>query len=359
MTKKLRVGVIGAGEFAQVCHVPGINSHTLAEVVALCGRQYDHVRAMANRLGIPDVHTNYRDLCERSDIDAVTIATPNVDHAEQAIAAFSRGKHVFCEKPLGMTVAEAREMLHAGEDSGKVHQVGFTFRYGYGVRELRRRVRNGDLGEPHYLRIQYDGWNGLMPDWKAGWREKLDLAGGGMLYDLGSHLFDIARFILGPIETVTGFHYNLPRQRADCRTGLPTEVQTDDIAAAWFRHESGTRGQWLISRATPSQTENGYLEVIGVEGALKASLSRGSIDMLKVSRPDRPEWEELPLPKAAQDGKPHCLEIMMQSFVNACLHGKLDGDTDASFYDGLAVQEALAAVSEANDHFVWVRLLYR
>src|SRR6185369_18071118 len=101
-------------------------------------------------------------------------------------------------------VAEAREMVLAAEASGKVHQAGFTFRYAYGVRELRRRVRAGDIGQPYYLRIQYDNWVGLRPDWQVGWKEKRELAGGGLLYDLGSHLFDIGRFVLGPIESVGG-----------------------------------------------------------------------------------------------------------------------------------------------------------
>jgi predicted dehydrogenase len=354
--RKLRFGVIGAGGFAETCHVPGLQSHPHAEVVALCGRRPDHARAMADRLGVPEVHTDYRELCARDDLDGVTITTPNAVHAEQALAAFAGGKHVFCEKPLGMTVTEVREMLRAAEESGKVHQVAFTFRYTYGVQELRRRVRAGDIGPPYYLRIQYDGWGGLRPEWKAGWREKRDLAGGGMLYDMGSHLFDLACFVLGPVETATGFLHNIPRERTDSRSGEPTEVETDDIAASWFRHESGVRGQWFMSRATPPHTENGYMEVIGPEGALQAALSRGNVERLLLSRPTAPAWEPLPLPGDAADGQPHGLGIMMRSFVDACRRGHPDGDVDASFHDGLAAQQGLAAVMEADRSLSWVRL---
>lgn len=354
MTGRLRFGVIGTGEFAEVCHVPGLQSHPQAEVVALCGRRYDRVRAMADRLNITDVYTDHRELCARDDLDGVTVATPNVFHAEQALAALTQGKHTFCEKPLGMNVAEVREMVRVAETSGKLHQVAFTFRYAYGVRELRRRVWAGDIGEPYYLRIQYDSWEGLRPDWKVGWREKREFAGGGLLYDLGSHLFDIGRFILGPIDSVAGFVHGLPRQRLDERTGEMTEVETDDMAAAWFSYQTGIRGQWFLSRMTPPFGENGYVEVIGPEGALKASLSRGRIDCLKISRPAKPDWEQLPLPEQAKDGKPHCLGIMMRSFVDACLRGKLNDDMDASFHDGLAAQEDIAAVIEANKRLVWM-----
>lgn len=353
--KKLRFGVIGAGDFAETCHVRGLQSHPQGEVVALCGRRYDHARAMADRLGVPDVHTDYRDLCAREDVDGVTIATPNVFHAEQAIEALRQEKHVFCEKPLAIDVAEAEEIVRLAESSGKVHQVGFTFRYTYGLRELRRRVREGEIGEPYYLRAQYDSWVGLETDWQVGWRETRELAGGGMLYDLGSHLFDAARFVLGPIAQVSGFVHNIPRQRSEQRTGRRIEVETDDIAAAWFRHQSGVRGQWFISRATPFFTDNGYLEVIGPKGALKASLSRGSVDLLKASSPNRPEWEEVLLSAEARDGKPHALNIMMRSFVDSCLRGSLD-KLDASFHDGLATQQALAVVMAANEHLTWARL---
>lgn len=354
--RKLRFGVIGAGGFAEICHVPGIQSHPDAEVVALCGRRDDHARAMADRLGVPDVHTDYREMCARDDLDGVTITTPNAVHAEQARAAFAHGKHVFCEKPLGMSVPEVCGMVEAAQESGKVHMVAFTFRYMYALRELRRRVRAGDIGDPYYIRMRYDGWGALRPGAKAAWREKRDLAGGGQLYDMGCHLFDVARFLLGPVETATGWLHYLPRKAEDSRTGEPTTVETDDIAASWFRHDSGIRGEWFMSRATPPQAENGYVEVIGPAGALRAPLSRGNIERLSISRPTEPEWQDLPLPEEALDGTPHALGIMMRAFVDACFRGAPDGDVDATFLDGMAAQQGLAAVEQGSAGPRWIRL---
>lgn len=354
--RKLRFGVIGAGGFAEICHVPGLQTHPQAEVVALCGRRYDHAREMADRLGVPEVHTDYRELCARDDLDGVTITTPNAVHAEQAAAAFAHGKHVFCEKPLGMNVPEVREMLRLAEASGKVHQVAFTFRYQYCVQELRRRIRAGDIGEPYYIRLQYDGWAGLRPGGRVAWREKKDLAGGGILFDMGSHLYDIVRFLLGPIEVATGFVHYLNREGVDVATGQSALVETDDIAAAWFRTEGGVRGQWFMSRATPPHSENGYVEVVGPEGALQAGLSRGQIERLRASRPQAPDWTDLPLPPEAFDGQPHALGRMMRSYVDACLRGATDGDIDATFLDGLAAQQGLEAVLRASRSDTWVRL---
>jgi predicted dehydrogenase len=316
----------------------------------------EQTRALADRLGVPEVHTDYRELCARPDIDAVTIVTPPWAHAEPAITALRQGKHAFCEKPLAMKVVEAKAMVAAAEVSGKIHQVGFTFRYGYAVRELKRRVQAGDIGEPYYVRTQYDGWEALQDDSKADGPDKKSGMASGVLFHLGSHLFDIVRFVFGPLRTVTGFLYQLPRRASDRRSRRSTGVDTDDIAAAWFRHENGLRGQWFIGRITPPLREKGYLEVIGPLGALRAGLSRGTVDCLKVSRPTAPEWEDLPLPRAARDRQPHSVTLMMRSFVDACLRGSLDARLDASFHDGLEVQQAMQALLEANLKVSWVKL---
>jgi predicted dehydrogenase len=196
--RTLRVGVIGAGGFAEICHVPGLQTHPTAKVVALCGRRADHARAMADRLGVPDVHTDYQELCARDDLDAVTITTPNVVHAEQAICAFEHGKHVFCEKPLGMNLAEVRRMEQVARESGLIHHVAFTFRYTYCVQELRRLLRCGAIGQPYLIRISYDGWGALRAGAEVHWRHRKDQAGGGMLFDMGSHLFDVSRLPARP-----------------------------------------------------------------------------------------------------------------------------------------------------------------
>jgi predicted dehydrogenase len=354
--RKLRLGVIGTGAFAEACHVPGLQSHPQADVVVLCGRRHDHTLAMAERLNVPEVCTDYQELCAREDIDAVTVATPNVLHASQVQAALAAGKQVFCEKPLGVSVREVHEMVQAAEETHRIHQVAFTYRYLYGVHELKCRLKAGDIGEPHFLRAQFDSWEGLHPDSVIGFRDIMDLAGGGMLYDVGCHLFDLTHFLLGPIDMLTGFTTLVPRTRINSFTGQLASVETDDIAGVSFVCENGVQGQWFVSRATPCSGDKAYIEVIGHEGALRATLSRGIIDTLRISRPSHPSWEILPLPKEASDGHPHCLGLMMRSFVDACLRGGLNGDIDASFYDGLAVQRALAAVSEASCRSSWISL---
>ncbi|MGZ9159217.1 MAG: hypothetical protein ACXW36_10180, partial [Nitrospira sp.] len=118
--------------------------------------------------------------------------------------------------------------------------------------------------------------------------------------------------------------------------------------------EDGVRGQWFASRATPCSFEKAYIEVVGQDGALRASLSRGSVDTLKISRPTKQIWEEVCLPDQASDAQPHSLAIMMGSFVDACLRGRLDENVDASFYDGVAAQRAIQGVSQSSSRPDWV-----
>ncbi|MGE0471133.1 MAG: Gfo/Idh/MocA family protein [Nitrospira sp.] len=350
----LRIGIIGTGAFAEQCHLPGLQSHPQAEVVAICGRRPERLGSLAARFKISNVYTDYRALCARQDIDAITIVSPNSEHAAQATAAFAAGKHVFCEKPISTDVPQAQKMVRAAELSGKIHQMAFTYRYLYGLQELRRRVHRGDIGVPYHVRAHHNSWDGLQPTSSLGFRGNRVVAGGGVLYDMGPHLFDLARFLFGPIQSAMGFCQHVPRPlngRVES-----THSGTDDLATAWFTYESGIRGQWFASRVMPWFGEKAHVEVVGDGGTLRASLSRGSVDVLRVAHPSKSGWQELPLPGEAQNGAPNALTLMMHSFVEACLRGKLDADIDASFYDGLAAQLAIASVEHTKENLPWTDL---
>jgi predicted dehydrogenase len=352
---KLRCAVIGTGAFAEACHIPGLQSHPDAEVVAICGNA-DRARAIADKFGIRDVHTDVERLCALPDIDAITVVSRNADHRAHALAAIRNRKHVLCEKPLGMNPAEAREMTAAAAAANVVHQVAFVFRYGYAIREMRRRILRGDIGKPFLCRVQYDGWDGIRLEKTATWRDQRRFAGAGMIADLGSHLFDLARHLLGPVDSCVGFAHVLPRTLLDSRTSVPVTVDADDLFNAWLQHTDGARSQVSVSRITPSFTSNGWLEVVGPEGALKAALSRGGLDVLRASSPRAPEWVDVALPDAASDKLPHSLGLMMRSFVDACRRGHVDAEVDATFTEGTAAQYAIAAVLSSGIERRWVRL---
>ncbi len=352
----LRVGVIGGGAFAEVAHLPGLAAHPAARVVVVCSRRRERALALAERFGVPETSDDWAAVCARPDLDAVSIATANAEHRGPALLALAQGKHVFCEKPLATSVAGAEEMARAAAASGRVAQVAFTYRYLYGVQELRRRLLAGEVGEPVVFRAHHEYWNTLHPESAITWRERRG-TGGGVLYDTGSHLFDLARFLCGEIAAVRGSLLRVPRERRDERTGETAAVESDDLASAELRFQSGAAGHWQASRVTPARGP-AHVQVLGAGGVLEASLSRGRFDALRRASPTRAgfeeRWEELPLPAAAGDGQAHALPRLLASFVDACLRGRL-APGDASFADGLAAQRALAAVERSAERG-WVEL---
>jgi predicted dehydrogenase len=340
--EKVRCAVIGAGGFAEVCHVPGLQTHPRAQVVVLCGRDEERRRAMAARLGVPETAADYRQVVARPDIDAVTIATPNVCHREIAVAALEAGKHVFCEKPLAMDAAEAEAMARSARVSGRIHQVAFTFRYTHGVGRLRELLREGAIGQPFFVRMVGEGWGDLRPDATVAWRHQAALAGAGMLGDMGSHYFDLVNWVVGPVAEVCGMLHTVERTRPD-REGRPIRVDSDDLAYVWFRTREGVQGEFRSSRVTPSHEDSGFMEVVGDRGALRAYLSRGNRDELRLLRPGG-EVEEVPLPEESRSGETYALGRMMRSFVDSILRGRSEDDLDPTFEAGRAAQRAQDAV---------------
>ena len=352
MRGNVRLGVIGAGGFAEVCHVPGLGAHPQAKVVALCGRRAENVKAMALRLGVPGVHTDYRELLARDDIDGISIATPNVSHAEIAVAALKAGKHVMCEKPLAMNAVEAMTMLEAASDSGLIHMVCFTFRYLHCLRKLREMLRQGAIGTPHYVRIRGESMGGISPNRRATWRDVMALSGGGMLQDMGSHYVDAVNWIVAPIMEVCGTLLNVPRTLPHAIAGEPTVVDADDLNAAFFRTTTHILGDYMLSRVTPSHGEWGF-EVAGDEGALFGFLSRGDRDELRLLHVGE-DWETVRLPEEARVQQPVALGRMMRAFVDAILRGAPDPDYDATFEDGYRVQVTLEAIRQSAQEKRWV-----
>lgn len=189
----LRYGIIGAGGWARGVHIANLNQIPQAEIVAVCARsQENRDKALAACKGKPRGVADYRELLKAPDVDAVLIATPNNTHARIACEALRAGKHVFCEKPLGLTLQECDEVVRAVNDTGKILLVGQELRYAPIIREVQAMIAGGQIGELKMLRTD------LMrrPLGMATWR--LDPASyGGSLLDVGIHYLDLLCFLFG------------------------------------------------------------------------------------------------------------------------------------------------------------------
>ena len=198
----VRVGIIGAGGISRF-HIRGYLATPLAQVVAICDVMPEPAAAVAAEFGIPGVDAGYEALLARPEVDAVSICTPNDSHAPAAIAAARAGKHVLCEKPLALTVAEGEAMLAAAEAAGVCHMINFSKRPIPGIVMLKALLEAGDLGDVLQIESNYlQSW--LLAPSLGGdprrhvWRLDRRVAGSGALGDLGSHQIDLAHHLVGP-----------------------------------------------------------------------------------------------------------------------------------------------------------------
>ena len=146
--RKLRVGVIGAGVWANHAHLPGWTRDSRCEVVAICDVDQGLAEAAKAQFGTEAAYTDYRQLLDRSDIDVVDVCTPSHVHYEQATAALTAGKHVLCEKPVAYDFHQTRAAANLAKENGLKTKLGFTFRYSPGVRYAKSLIDQGFVGDP-------------------------------------------------------------------------------------------------------------------------------------------------------------------------------------------------------------------
>ncbi|MFM5903875.1 MAG: Gfo/Idh/MocA family protein [Microbacteriaceae bacterium] len=199
----IRIGLIGTSGWSEFMYLTALHDDPRVELVALAGRDAGKLDALANKWNIPNRFTDAHALIA-SDLDAVIVASPDSSHAEYAIAALNASKHVLCEKPLAMTTGQTQRMLEAAEKSGHTNMVMFTFRFLPFIQQLRKEV--AELGQITDARFEFR--QGYARNSEYIWRLDPSHAT-GVIGDLGSHLFDLAYWILGDFEIASAASNNL------------------------------------------------------------------------------------------------------------------------------------------------------
>ncbi len=344
--KTVRVGIIGTGIGAE--HIKALGEAPGAVITAICSAQRERAEATARQFGIPHATDNYRNLLG-TDVDAVIITTPPALHHRMALDAIAAGKHVFCEKPLAATLAEAVEMRDAADAAGIVHMVNHHMRFGATYAAVHERIAAGYLGTPtvadarvsmnptDYLRAP--GWSTSKPGWFV------DAAqGGGILAgSAGPHLFDMLRWCWGEVAAVA------------CLAGvvIPTVEMPDggtiagitapDTFLALLRFTSGA---FATVRGVPIAYHRGgfSIEFNGTAGALLATNTD-----LKGATTEDPAPQALPFSDAPWDRA----GIAMR-FIRVIQEGQ--PAPAPNFHDGVAVQAILDALTEAIATEAWVKI---
>jgi predicted dehydrogenase len=294
MTKTLNVAMIGGG-FMGKAHALAYAAMPMffwpAPFIPHRKVVVDVTDALAGeaqrRFGFDEASSDWRAVVNRPDIDAIDIVTPNDSHPEIAIAAAQAGKHIICEKPLARTGDEAKTMLDAVEKAGIIHMVAFNYRRTPAVALAKKYIEEGRIGEILNFRGTY------LQDWSAdpnsplSWRFQKKVAGSGAVGDIGTHVIDFARYLVGEIAAVNAivktYIPTRPKQSggfdklgttsggADAPRG---EVDVDDEMLTMLKFESGAVGSIEATRNAYGRNNFLTFEVHGTKGSVAFNYER-------------------------------------------------------------------------------------
>ncbi|MBA3947127.1 MAG: Gfo/Idh/MocA family oxidoreductase [Herpetosiphonaceae bacterium] len=250
----------------------------------LCGRDAAAVQAAAEQFGWQEIETDWHKLVARPDLGLIDVSTPGDSHAEIAIAAAEHGKHVFCEKPLANTLQEAKAMLQAVQKAGVVGMVNFNYRRVPAIQLAKQLIDEGRIGQIYHWRAVYlQDWI-MDPSFPLVWRLQKEAAGAGALGDLGAHIVDLARMLVGEVTALNGLTTTFIKQRplaTGTNDGLGAtagqemgEVTVDDAALFLARFANGAVGSFEATRFAKGRANYNSFEINGSKGTIVFNLER-------------------------------------------------------------------------------------
>lgn len=267
--KELRVGIVGYGMMGRA-HAYAYRAAPLIRPssvvftpVVMSGRNAEAVARVSAECGVDDWVTDWHQLVARRDVDVVDVCTPPGTHAAILEAAARAGKDVFCEKPLATNYPDAVAARDAVVAAGVRHAIGFNYRRLPAVSLMAEMVANGELGDINLWRGTWLSDEFVDPDVAFDWRFDSSM-GGSTIGDLGSHLIDMAMWMLGPIDDVSAMSSTFIRHRDE--GGRPRSVEVDDASSALVRFASGVQGTMEVARAAPRRPCDFTVEVNGSKG---------------------------------------------------------------------------------------------
>lgn len=375
--KPVRIGMIGYGGIGRV-HAMAYRSlpfhyglpAAAVPVVGVATARAATAQAAAAEIGCAYWTDDYRQLLAREDVDAVDICVPNHLHAEIVLAAAAAGKHIYCEKPLAMNVAEAQAMAEAVAAAGVIAQMTFNFRFFPAVLRAQQLVQEGFLGRIFSFRGRYYRASYIDPNKPLTWRQRKAVAGGGALFDIGSHILDLLYSLLGPYAAVQATLDTLIPQRPAAPGSSDLQpVDVDDIALLHLRTASGVLGLVEVSRMGTGLTNDLQFEIFGEKGALRfnavdpawlevydvrdaGSPLGGMRGFRKVQAVGHYEGQKAPDASMSPDFVRTHAECQYQ-FLRAVAEGR---PARPNLADGLHIQAVMAAAEKSSAAGGWVQV---
>lgn len=272
---KIKVGVIGVGNISNE-HIQAYLRNPDVELYAFCDINEDQLNKMGDKYGVSRRFTDMNDMLALPEIDAVSVCTWNAAHAPCTIAALNAGKHVLCEKPMSISKAYAEEMKAAAERNGKLLMIGFVRRFGNDCAILQDFINNDYFGELYYAKATYLRRKGN----PGGWFGNKELSGGGPLIDLGVHVIDLVRYLMGKPKAISV--YGATFQKLGDRRNIKEKVDyastgksdndicnVEDLATGMIRFDNGAVLHIEASFSLNIKGPEGKIELFGTKAGAK------------------------------------------------------------------------------------------
>ena len=283
----VRVGVLGTSWWADSMYLPALSAHPDAELVGVCGRTAATTRALATQWEIPWATTDSNEFLDPQRLDAVVVATPNDTHEALTMAALDRGLHVLCEKPIATNAPAALRMAKRAAETGAITLVPFTYRYMPTNQYIKRLIDDGFVGQAFHLNMRY--FTGYARTGEYSWRFDPELAGSGVLGDLGSHWLHVARWLLGEVVEI-----GCITSRFIEREPRPDGTHYDsgeDSAQITVRFESGAYGTLQMSAVCwegSDFNQTHHLDLHGSDGTIYAYNDWSTVQEVRGVRANAP-----------------------------------------------------------------------
>ncbi len=365
----LRVGLIGTGYMGK-CHALAWNAVASVfgdvprpRLALLCDSHEPESRA--RELGFARATADWRVLVDHPEIDIVSITTPNQFHADMAIAALERGKHVWCEKPMATTLADAGRMREAARASGKLAVLGYNYIQNPVMRLMRQLIVDDAIGKVTHLRVEMD--EDFMADAAAPFSlRNARESGYGAADDFMVHELSLIWSLVGPVTRVSG---DMARPYADraVPAGGRRAVETFDVANAFFRLENGASGVMIANRAAWGRKGRIAVQIFGAKGALVFDQERmNEVELFTADGPaaTRGFRRILAAPAHPPYGKfvpapGHSLGFNDLKVIECReILGRLRGEPALliDFDTGYAIERAVHAIAASHESGAWIDL---
>lgn len=247
----------------------------IPKLVGICGRNEDAVKEAARRYGYEKYYTDWHEMLENEHIRVFDNGGPNNLHVEPTIAAAQAGKHLFCEKPLAINAEQAKNIWDAAEKAGVKHQVGYNYRFVPAIRQAKELIEKGLLGRIYHFRAVYlQEW--VMPHYKTPkiWRLDEKVAGSGALGDLGAHLIDLGRFLVGEFKSVGAITKTIIDERPLPDGSGSGKITLDDAFVSVVEFDNGAIGTLEATRFAGGRKNHQVIEINGEKGSIEFNLER-------------------------------------------------------------------------------------